>query len=145
MRWAAPWGKQQQSEGVPGVQNDHSTFHSPLSPALSSYAWARPGRRIHMDTFLSYQQYCHGNPANATESGRSTKVEFYWKQLNCNAWWWMDVWWQGSANSDVAFFVCPVLCKWDVFPNEDCSDNDLKRYFCFCSVPGCICIEFVHR
>lgn len=26
------------------------------------------------------------------------------------------------------FSVCPVVCKWNMFPDGDCSDNDLKGY-----------------
>lgn len=43
------------------------------------------------------------------------------------------------------FSVCPVVCKWNMFPDGDCSDNDLKGHFCVCSIPGYIHIEFVHH
>lgn len=117
-----------------------------LRAALFSYAWTRRVRRMQMDRFFSYQQYCHGNPANATESGVLTKSWLLLKAIELQCMVKNEYVVVGLCQFRCCFFsVCPVVCKWDMFPNRDCSDNDLKGYFCVCSVPGYISIEFVHH
>lgn len=78
---------------------------------------------------FSYQQYCCGKSCKCywvrTFNRKLSFIESNWTAVHG------DHWICSGRTLPVQMLllsVCPLVCKWDMFPNGNCSDNDLNGY-----------------